>query len=89
VLLLGFLLGFGALFGDVVESFFKRQFNVKPGKPFIPFDQIDFLVGAWLFLLFVYVPSWQVIVILLVMGILLHLLSNIIGYLIGVNKEMF
>jgi CDP-2,3-bis-(O-geranylgeranyl)-sn-glycerol synthase len=89
VLLLGFLLGFGALFGDVVESFFKRQFNVKPGKPFIPFDQIDFLVGAWLFLLFVYVPSWQVIVTLLVMGILLHLLSNILGYLIGVNKEMF
>ncbi len=25
VLLLGFLLGFGALFGDMVKSFFKRQ----------------------------------------------------------------
>ena len=29
--ILGFLLGFGALLGDLVESFFKRRFNISPG----------------------------------------------------------
>ena len=85
--LLGFLLGFGALFGDMVKSFFKRQFNILPGKPFIPFDQIDFLVGAILFLSIIYIPSWQMIIILLVLGMLLHFLTNIIGYLLKINKK--
>lgn len=84
---LGFLFGFGALFGDMVKSFFKRQFNINPGKPFIPFDQIDFLVGAIIFIQFVYSPSWQMIIILLVIGMLLHFLTNIIGYLLKINKN--
>jgi len=31
---LGFLLGLGAITGDAVESFFKRQLGFKSGKPF-------------------------------------------------------
>ncbi|MFH1438987.1 MAG: CDP-2,3-bis-(O-geranylgeranyl)-sn-glycerol synthase [Candidatus Woesearchaeota archaeon] len=88
IIFLGFLLGFGALFGDMVESFFKRQIGIKPGRPFFPFDQIDFLIGAIAFLTIIYMPSWQIIVTLLIIGILLHLLANLIGYLIGVNKRM-
>ena len=42
----GFLLGFGALFGDIVESFFKRRIGIPPGKPWIPFDEIDHVVGS-------------------------------------------
>jgi CDP-2,3-bis-(O-geranylgeranyl)-sn-glycerol synthase len=89
LVLLGFLLGFGALFGDLVESFFKRQLDIKPGKPFIPFDQIDFLLGSSLFLMLLFNPGWKVIVILLVLGMLLHFLTNYIGYLIGHNKTIF
>src|SRR3989338_5984946 len=33
-LLLGFLLGFGAMIGDLAKSFFKRRLNFAPGKPF-------------------------------------------------------
>ena len=87
-ILLGFLLSFGALFGDIIESFFKRQLGIKPGKPFFPFDQVDFLLGAILFLLIIFNPGWRIIVALLVLGILLHLLTNLIGYFIGVNKRI-
>lgn len=41
---LGALLGFSALFGDLLKSFFKRRLNIRPGKPWVPFDQLDFIV---------------------------------------------
>ena len=34
VVILGFLLGFGALFGDIIKSLIKRRFNIKPGESF-------------------------------------------------------
>jgi len=42
----------GALFGDIFESFFKRRIGKERGEDWIPFDQLDFVVGA-LFLSFV------------------------------------
>ena len=47
--LFGFLSGFGALLGDAIESFFKRQIGIAPGRPFIPLDQIDYLIMFILF----------------------------------------
>jgi len=35
----GIILGFGALAGDSIESFFKRRFGIKPGNSWFPFDQ--------------------------------------------------
>ena len=47
-----FSLCFGALLGDITESFFKRRIGRKQGVDWIPFDQIDFILGA-LFLSFI------------------------------------
>jgi len=47
-----FSLCFGALFGDVVESFFKRRLGKERGEDWFLFDQLDFIIGA-LFLSFV------------------------------------
>ena len=44
---LGFLLGFGAIFGDLIKSFFKRRFHHKPGSSWIPFDKLDFVLVAY------------------------------------------
>jgi len=44
-----FSLCFGALLGDVIESFFKRRLGKDRGQDWVPFDQLDFLVGALLF----------------------------------------
>jgi CDP-2,3-bis-(O-geranylgeranyl)-sn-glycerol synthase len=46
MVLLLFSLCFGALLGDVIESFFKRRIGKDRGQDWIPFDQLDFLVGA-------------------------------------------
>lgn len=43
-----FSLCFGALLGDIVESFFKRRIGKERGEDWIPFDQLDFLIGALL-----------------------------------------
>ena len=45
---LGALLGFGALTGDAIKSFFKRRWAIQPGSIWMPWDQIDFVIGAYL-----------------------------------------
>ena len=44
-----FSICFGALIGDIIESFFKRRSGKKRGENWIPFDQIDFILGVLLF----------------------------------------
>jgi hypothetical protein len=31
---------------DSVKSFVKRRVGIAPGAPWIPFDQLDFVIGA-------------------------------------------
>ena len=44
-----FSLCFGALVGDILESFFKRRIGKNRGENWIPFDQIDFIFGVLFF----------------------------------------
>ncbi|MBM4268864.1 MAG: CDP-archaeol synthase [Deltaproteobacteria bacterium] len=53
---LGVLLGTGTGLGDSIKSFFKRQIGIAPGRPWVFFDQVDFLFGAYAFVCLVYVP---------------------------------
>lgn len=84
---LGLLMGFGALFGDAVKSFFKRRSGIRPGRPWIPFDQLDFVVGSLLLLALVFIPPWQSVVFLMVAVPVLHILTNHVGYYLGINKS--
>lgn len=77
---IGVLLGFGALFGDAIESFFKRRIGIKSGKPWIPFDQIDFTIGALLLTAVVFFPGWKDAIIIVVVSAFGHILINRIGY---------
>ena len=86
-LLLGFLMGLGAIFGDLAESFFKRRLNYAPGKSFFPFDQTDFIVGALIFSYPLVNLGWGNIVIILVLSCLLHILVNHFAYYTGIRKE--
>lgn len=45
-LLAGLLLSFGALGGDAVKSFFKRQLGKAAGSSWAPFDQLDYVIGG-------------------------------------------
>ena len=85
-LLLGFLLSLGALLGDAVKSFVKRQIGISPGKPWYLFDQIDYIIGALALGAFVYLPSIVNIGIIFIASIILTIVVKHIGYYIGVNK---
>lgn len=81
-----FLFGIGALIGDALKSFFKRGIGIKPGAPWFPFDQLDFVVVALLFLWPFYPLPWPQILMLLILTPILHLLVNILAYKIGLKK---
>jgi CDP-2,3-bis-(O-geranylgeranyl)-sn-glycerol synthase len=42
----GLLCGVGALGGDAAKSWLKRRRGIAPGGRWVPFDQLDFQVGA-------------------------------------------
>lgn len=86
-ILLGFLIGLGVLLGDLVESFFKRRSSIKPGKPWIPWDQLDWVLGMLILLAFVYVPPLSVLAFIIIAFPLLHILFKHIGYYLGINTE--
>ena len=43
---LGLLFGIGAMTGDAIKSLVKRQLKIPPGARWMPFDQLDFVIGA-------------------------------------------
>lgn len=85
-LILGPLLGAGALIGDMLKSFFKRKIGIAPGKPWIPFDQIDWIVMTVLFS-FAYIDLQlpDALLAILIYG-LLHPVFNLISYFLKFQK---
>lgn len=83
---LGVLLGLGAIIGDAIKSFFKRQLGRKPGTQWPFYDQIDFILGAFLFSGWFYWPGFSVFVALLIFTPALHKLVNVIGFKLGLKE---
>ncbi len=44
--LFGAVLGEAVIVADAVKSFIKRRLKIQPGEPFVPFDQIDWIIGT-------------------------------------------
>jgi CDP-2,3-bis-(O-geranylgeranyl)-sn-glycerol synthase len=85
--LLGFALSLGALIGDLIESFIKRRLNLAPGTSFPVADQIDFVIGALLFSLFVAPPPLHIALVALIITPPIHLTTNFVAYIVGLKKE--
>ncbi|MDB5185514.1 MAG: hypothetical protein JWL85_37 [Candidatus Saccharibacteria bacterium] len=85
--LVGGLLGAGALLGDAIESFFKRQVGVKPGDPWFPFDQIDYVVGGSLLSAMVIRLPWHYYGAIVIVWFGMHLLFSYIGYLLKLKDK--
>ncbi len=88
-------LSFGALFGDLIKSFFKRRIGLVRGAELPLIDQLDFVAGAWI-LTYIFDPVWftkyfisfpWIILTVLVLTPILHRLTNIFGYNIKLKKE--
>ncbi len=85
-LALGFLLGFGALFGDIVKSFFKRRVGIKPGKRFIPWDQLDYSIGSLLLVWIFYTLTWKIVITVILVNFILHIFVNHLAYYLGLRE---
>jgi len=87
IFLWGILLSCGAIMGDLISAFFKRRQNIKPGLPWIPFDQINLVVGAFILT----GPFAQIEIyywgLLLGLTFFLHILGNNLAYLLGIQKN--
>jgi len=85
--LLGFLLGLGAVFGDLVGSFIKRRLKMPRGHPFPLLDQEDFLLGSLFFVYWFIKIEIEWFLILLIITPIIHLIANLIAYLTKIKKE--
>ncbi len=85
--LLGLLMGFGGLTGDLIGSFIKRRLNMDRGAAAPGIDQLDFLIGAVLLSVIIQPIAFFQILLLLIATPLIHLTTNIVGYLLKVKKE--
>lgn len=83
----GLLISAGALGGDLVKSFFKRQIGIPSGKAWFPFDQLDYIIGGVVAsMLYVQLSLTQYILIVIT-WFLIHLISTTIGYLANFKKS--
>lgn len=82
----GFFIGLGAILGDLAKSFFKRRVGIPSGKPWIPFDQVDYLLGGLIALsCFAEIEFGHALAVLLI-GVVLHITVNHVGYAVGMRE---
>ena len=85
-LIIGFLIGFGGLLGDLFKSFIKRQLSIRSGKFWFPFDQIDYSIGALICFSFYKILPLNFIVLAIVVSSVLHLVFVWFAYRIKLRK---
>lgn len=85
-LVYGMFVGIICMAGDAVESFVKRAFDIASGEPFIPFDQIDymiaFLIGTW----WLFDWSYANALFLLLCTFFANLITNFLMYKVGIKS---
>ena len=80
-------MGLGALVGDAVESFFKRRRGIPSGEAWIPYDQIDYIIGGLVFVWAFVRLTLPEIAMIFIIYFCLHLITSYIGYLIGFKDK--
>lgn len=86
-LLLGLLMSLGALAGDLTKSFFKRRLGIKPGDKFVPFDQIDFVVAAFVFIYPIFPATLEVFATTLILSFILDVIVNHLAFYLRIRGE--
>ncbi len=88
----GAAIGYMALVGDAVKSYFKRRLGKQRGAPWVPFDQLDFVVFGLAAMVLAgpvladgwvrgaLLDDWAVLATIVLLTPLLHFAVNIIGY---------
>lgn len=87
--LLGFLLAFGAITGDLLGSFIKRRLGISRGGAAPGLDQLGFIALALLFASPLRVPGWDVILTIFIITPPIHLATNFVGYKLGFKSRPY
>lgn len=86
-IMLGAIMGAGAILGDAVESFFKRRIRIAPGQQLLVWDQIDFVLGAGLFTLLLWIEFWLAFIISLSVIFVVTILVQRIAFVNGIKDD--
>lgn len=85
-LLVGTCLGSGALLGDLVKSYFKRKLAIR--GTWFPFDQLDWIFGAYAFSLPFHLLSFAEFLTILPIGLALHLATNKLAIVLKLKDKL-
>ncbi len=86
IIFVGFLFSFGAIGGDLVKSFLKRKLGIGAGESWMPWDQIDYILGMIILTYFFYQYTFSQIILLLIIGGTISALVHRFGYMIKINS---
>ena len=84
--LLGLAFGVGAMGGDSLKSLVKRRIGIAPGRPWIPMDQLDFVVGSLLLIGWWAKLSWRDVAIILAISFVGDIIINHLSYALKVRN---
>ena len=84
--LLAFLLSFGAMTGDLIESFIKRRMGFVSGQSLPLLDQLDFVFGAFYFAWLLVPVDLMFFAVALVATIPIHYAANLIAWALKLKK---
>lgn len=87
VAFIGAFLGLGAIVGDAVKSFFKRQVGIKPGHNWLVFDQIDYVLGGILFSMLLFQLPLGDYLIVIGLGLILHPIINVVSWVLKLQDK--
>jgi len=84
-LALGLTQGLGAMSGDAIKSFFKRRIGIAPGRPWVPADQLDFVIGALIPLSLLVPLSPSDILAILLFTFVADIVVNHVSFYLGIR----
>ncbi len=88
-IMIGFLLGFGALLGDALGSFIKRRIGIGRGKPAPILDQLDFIIVALILVSLVVELNLLCVILAIILTLFIHLIANTGAYLLGMKDVWY
>jgi CDP-2,3-bis-(O-geranylgeranyl)-sn-glycerol synthase len=71
--------------GDSAKSFVKRRLGIAAGEPWMPWDQLDFVLGALALVWSRAALSWADLATILLVSFAGHVLVNHLGYWMGIR----
>ena len=84
-LLVGLLLGVGAMGGDLAKSYVKRRVGIAPGSRWVPADQLDFVIGALVLIAPMARIGWLDVTLILAISFVGDLAVNQVAFRLGVR----